>query len=51
MKGLPRLGHVNLGKLEDRKMRYLVCLGEVVARPGEPLLLGEGRLRLGELVT
>ena len=30
---------------------FLVCLGEGVARLGEPLRLGKGRLRLGEPVT
>ena len=33
------------------KFDILVRLGEAVARLGEPLHLGEGRLRLGELVT
>ena len=32
-------------------MEFLVCLGEGVARLGEPLCLCEGRLHLGEPVT
>ena len=44
-------GRLCLGEPEDSKFESLVCLGNGFACLGEPLRLGEGRLRLGELVT
>ena len=50
-RGLPRRGHALLGEPEDRECGLSGLLRRGVARLGEPLRLGDGRPRLGELVT
>ena len=50
-RGPPRRGSVHLGEPKDRKWDFLVRLGEAIAHLGEPLHLGEGRIRLGEPMT
>ena len=50
-RGSPRRGYVRLSEPEDRNWEILVWLGKAFARLGEPLRLGEGRLRLAKLVS
>ena len=42
---------IRLGKGVICLGKGVTCLGKGVAHLGEPRLLGEGRLRLGKLVT
>ena len=50
-RGPPRRGNVSLGEPEDGSFEVFGLHKQGFACLGKPLHLGEGRLRLGELVT